>query len=135
MIVMHRSHIGTSLESLFDELGEREEFEALTMKKIIVARVGLAMQKYGLNQTSLAARMHSKRPQVARLLDPDNTSLTIATLAKAAVALNLKWFDFAPKPTIVRTKASRTVTPTFHRKAAVRVAARPPALVRKKRLR
>jgi predicted XRE-type DNA-binding protein len=90
---MNRKHIGSSLESLFDELGEREEFESLAMKKQIVARIELAMLERGLNKAQLAAAMHAKRPQVHRLLDPKNTSLTIATLAKAAVALNISGME------------------------------------------
>jgi len=119
---MKSSNIGSSLESLFDELGEREEFESLTMKKIIVLRVRLAMQKQRCNKTRLAQAMRVQRPQVQRLLDPNNTSLTIATLAKAAVALKMSFFDVGPKAKTRRLYASKRVpkATSVHRKASVK---------------
>ena len=83
-------HVGSTLESLFDDSGEREEFELLTMKKIISERVRRAMQRRKYNQTQLARAMNSERVQVQRLLDPENTSCTLATLASAFTVLGLK---------------------------------------------
>ncbi len=109
-------HIGSTLESLFDELGERVEFEALTIKKIIAERVRRKMEAKGYNNAALAKAMHATRTQVQRLVDPKNTSLTLDTLAKAALALDLK-IDLVPKrgasaakkPTKVVAKAAKHV--------------------------
>jgi antitoxin HicB len=118
---MNRRNIGSSLESLFDELGEREEFESLAMKKEIVARLELAMLKRGFNKSRLAAAMHTQRPQVQRLLDPKNTSLTIATLARAAVALDMTGFDLLSKGHRV-VKAARKAGPNAPYKMAAKAA-------------
>jgi antitoxin HicB len=83
-------HVGSTLESLFDDADEREEFELLTMKKIISERVRQAMQRSNYNQAQLARAMNSERVQVQRLLDPENTSCTLATLASAFTVLGLK---------------------------------------------
>jgi transcriptional regulator with XRE-family HTH domain len=45
--------------------------------------VGL-LQGAGMTQAELAQRMHTSRTQVRRLLDPDNTSITLSTLQRAA---------------------------------------------------
>lgn len=133
---MNRRHIGSSLESLFDELGEREEFESLAMKKQIVARLQVAMGKRGLSKAQLAAAMHAQRPQVHRLLDPKNTSLTIATLAKAAVALKMSGMELLAVRRDRRKaeKRARSGVGRVRRKSAARVGVqRSGAAIRKSR--
>ena len=56
------------------------EVEARAIKKVVV---GL-LEGAGLTQVELAQRMHTSRTQVRRLLDPDNTSITLSTLQRAA---------------------------------------------------
>ena len=89
-------HIGSSLESLFDETGEREQFERITLKKVIAERVRARMKQRGVNQTQLARAMHTNRLQVQRLLDASHTSLTLSTLARVTSLLGLK-LDLVPK--------------------------------------
>jgi hypothetical protein len=60
------------------------------MKKLISARVRLAMQARQLNNSSLARAMRKNRVQVQRLLDPQNASCSLATLASAFSVLGLK---------------------------------------------
>jgi len=67
------------------------------MKKVIAERVRRAMEKRHYNQAQLARAMNSKRVQVQRLLDPENTSCTLATLASAFTVLGLK-LDVSQKP-------------------------------------
>ena len=45
------------------------------------------MQEQGLTKSSLAKRMKTSRAQLDRLLDPDNESVTLATLTRAAQAV------------------------------------------------
>ena len=59
-------HHGSSLDSLLDELGEREEVEALASKKVLAIQAGWRMRELGLSTTQLAARMHTSRNQVLR---------------------------------------------------------------------
>ena len=42
------------------------------------------LEKSGMTQVELAERLHTSRTQVRRLLDPDNTSITLSTLQRAA---------------------------------------------------
>ena len=83
-------HIGTSLDSLFEELGEKEEVDLLASKKLLAETVRQGMAQADLSQSELAKRMHTSRNQVTRLLDPTDTGVTLATLAKASNALGLR---------------------------------------------
>ena len=42
------------------------------------------MREQGLTKSALAKRMHTSRAQLDRLLDPENESVTLATLTRAA---------------------------------------------------
>jgi DNA-binding phage protein len=87
---MKKKHIGSTLDSLFEELGEREEVELLTQKKLLSAKIERAMARRNMTRTELACAMQTSRTVVYRLLDPRDTSVTLATLAKASKALGVK---------------------------------------------
>lgn len=45
------------------------------------------MKKQDINQTEMARRMKTSRTVVRRLLDTEDTSVTLATLTRASMAL------------------------------------------------
>jgi len=92
---MKKKHVGSTLDSLFDELGEREQVELLTQKKLLAAKIERAMARRNMTQTGLARAMRTSRTVVYRLLDPRDTSVTLATLAKASKALGVKLLQVA----------------------------------------
>ena len=63
------------------------ETEDAAVKEIIADQIRVAMDKQGLSKTEMAARMKTSRRQLDRLLDPDNDSVTLATLRRAASAV------------------------------------------------
>lgn len=75
----------------FDEFLAKEgllsETEDAAIKEIIADQIRAAMNKKGLSKTVMAARMKTSRRQLDRLLDPENTSVTLATLRRAASAV------------------------------------------------
>jgi DNA-binding Xre family transcriptional regulator len=87
---MKKKHIGSTLDSLFEELGEAEEVHLLTQKKLLAAKLERAMVKKGLTKTALAEAMHTSRTLVHRLLDPTDTGVTFATLCRASSVLGVK---------------------------------------------
>lgn len=89
-------HRGSSLESLFEELGEAEEVHALAQKKVLAIRIQKAMQARDMTQTELARRMKTSRTVVHRLLDPSDTGVTLTTIAKASKALRVKLLEVSP---------------------------------------
>jgi hypothetical protein len=75
----------------FDEFlakdGLLAETEQSAIKEIIADHIKVAMDKQGVSETEMAARMKTSRRQLDRLLDPDNPSVTLATLRRAANAV------------------------------------------------
>ena len=51
---------------------------------------GMAMKAQGLTKTAMAALMRTDRRQLDRLLDPNNPSVTLSTLRRAASAVGRK---------------------------------------------
>ena len=85
-----KKHIGTTLDSLFEELGEKEEVDLRTQKKLLAARIQQAMTRREMTQTDLAQAMRTSRTVVHRLLDPKDTGVTLTTLWKASKALGVR---------------------------------------------
>ncbi|KQQ73928.1 Fis family transcriptional regulator [Rhizobium sp. Leaf321] len=67
--------------------GLLEETETIALKQVIADQLRAAMQQEGLTKTAMAERMNSSRQQLDRLLDPNNPSVTLLTLRRAATAV------------------------------------------------
>ena len=84
---MKKKHIGSSFDSWLREEGAHEEVTAVAIKRVLARQVEAAMSDSGLSKTAMARRMKTSRSQLHRLLDPENDSVTLATLQKAARAV------------------------------------------------
>jgi antitoxin HicB len=80
-------HIGSSFESWLDEKGIRGEVTAAAIKAVIAHQLADAMKEKRISKNAMAAMMHTSRAQLDRLLDPDNGSVTLETLQRAAKAV------------------------------------------------
>jgi antitoxin HicB len=90
-------HDGSTLDSLFDELGELEEVNARAAKKILALEAERRMKKLGLSTTTLAQRMHTSRNQIHRILDEADAGITLKMLFRLASALGMPLrVGFAP---------------------------------------
>jgi len=76
-----------SFDDFLEKDGLLAETEDAAIKEIIADQIKVAMGKKGLSKTAMAARMKTSRRQLDRLLDPDNPSVTLATLRRAASAV------------------------------------------------
>jgi antitoxin HicB len=85
-------HIGSTLDEWLDSEGLREEATTAAIKAVLAFQLAQAMKARRLSKTAMAARMNTSRAQLDRLLDPDNTSVTLETLQRAArvVGLNVR---------------------------------------------
>ena len=81
---MTNPHIGSSFDDFLAEEGILEEVEAIAIKRILARQVAAAMQAQKLTKKAMATRMGTSRSALDRLLDPDNSSVTLRTLQKAA---------------------------------------------------
>ena len=83
-------HVGSSFESVLDEEGLLEACTAVAIKRVLARQIKRAMQERGLTKSAMAKAMCTSRPQLDRLLDPANPSVTLDTLQRAAVAAGRK---------------------------------------------
>ena len=56
-------------------------------KRAYAAELTAVMEREGVSRAELARRMHTSRSTVGRVLDPDDESVTLSTLSRAAAAL------------------------------------------------
>ena len=63
------------------------EAEAIAVKRVLAYQLKELMKVQKLNKAQLAKRMKTSRSALERLLDPDNPSVTLLTLERAARAL------------------------------------------------
>lgn len=87
---MKNKHKGTTLDSFLEEEGLLEEVEALAIKKVLAFQLLKLMKKEHFNKVQMANKMQTSRSSLDRLLDPENTSITLNTLVKAAHVLGKK---------------------------------------------
>lgn len=90
---MANKHVGGSFDDFLAEEAMLEEATATAMKRVIAWQIEQEMKAQHLTKTRLAAKMKTSRAALNRLLDENDTSLTLTTLASAAVALG-KTFKF-----------------------------------------
>ncbi|MFZ1295719.1 MAG: type II toxin-antitoxin system RelE/ParE family toxin [Pseudomonadales bacterium] len=83
-------HIGGKLDDLLAEDGLQEEVTAAAINRVIAWQLTEAMNTKSVTRTEMAARMHTSRMVVNRLLDANDTSVTLATLSRASVALGIQ---------------------------------------------
>lgn len=83
-------HIGSSFDEFLAEDGQLDEATAVAVKRVIAWQIEQAMQAAGLNKSTLAKRMHTSRTVVDRILDSEDTGLTLDTMTRAATALGFR---------------------------------------------
>jgi antitoxin HicB len=82
-----KARIGSSFDHFLKQEGLHEEVTARAIKRVIARQLGALMHDQGLSRSSLAKPMKTSRTQLDRLLDPDNESVTLGTLTRAAHAV------------------------------------------------
>ena len=81
---VRKGRIGSSFDDYLKEEGIYEEVTARAIKRVIARQLDTLMHEQGLTKSALAKRMHTSRAQLDRLLDPENESVTLGTLTRAA---------------------------------------------------
>ena len=78
---------GGDVEDFLRDDGRLEEATARAVKRVIAFQLRAAMDEQKLSKVAMAARLKTSRAQLDRLLDPDNASVTLDTLSRAARAV------------------------------------------------
>lgn len=84
---MANRHIGSDFDDFLAKDGLKDEVVAAAIKRVIAWQLAQTMKKKNISKTEMASRMQTSRAVVNRLLDEDDTSVTLATLARASVAV------------------------------------------------
>jgi DNA-binding Xre family transcriptional regulator len=82
-----KGRIGSSFDDLLKDDGIYEEVTARAIKCVIARQLDELMAHQGITKSELAKRMKTSRAQLDRLLDPENESVTLGTLTRAAQAV------------------------------------------------
>lgn len=84
---MSKKNIGSSFDEFLTENTTLNQATAAAVKRVIAWQIEQEMKAQSLNKTEMAKRMHASRAALNRLLDENDTSLTLTTLASAATVL------------------------------------------------
>jgi len=78
---------GSSFDEFLDEQGIREEVEAVATKRVLAWQLEQAMKQQQKTKQAMARELHTSRSQLDRLLDPQNTAVSLETITRAAKIL------------------------------------------------
>lgn len=82
-----KGRVGSSFDDFLKEDGTYEGVTARAIKRVLVRQLSELMRREDISKTELASRMKTSRAQLDRLLDPQNESVTLGTLTRAAQAV------------------------------------------------
>ena len=83
-------HRGSDFTGFLREEGIYEEVGAAALKKVIAAALAKQMERKGVSVSALAEKLGTSRAALNRVLDEDNTSITLTTLSRTAAALGCR---------------------------------------------
>ena len=87
---MSKQRLGSNFDSFLEEEGLREHAAAVAAKRVIAFQLAEAMTAKRISKSEMARRMGTSRAALERLLDPENSSVTLLTLQSAARAVGTK---------------------------------------------
>jgi antitoxin HicB len=80
-------HRGSRFEDFLTEEGILDDVTATATKRVLAWRIAELMKKQHVTKSAMAKRMKTSRAALDRLLDAENTSVTLQTMGRAAAAL------------------------------------------------
>lgn len=80
-------YTGSNFDDFLAEEGILEEVTARAHKRLLALQLQDAMKEVQISKSELAGRLQTSRSQIDRLLDPDNTAVTLDSLERLACAV------------------------------------------------
>jgi antitoxin HicB len=87
---MKNKYKGSTFDSFLEKEGLLEQVEATAVKRVVAFQIEKAMQQQQISKKQMAEGMQTSRSSLDRLLDPENTAVTLISLVKAAHVLGKK---------------------------------------------
>lgn|GEM_PF-127677 len=89
--LMNKKNIGSSFDDFLEEEAILDETTAVAIKRVIAWQIDQEMKVQKLTKSAMAKKMHTSRSALNRLLDENDTSLTLTTLSRAASVLGKRF--------------------------------------------
>ena len=80
-------HSGSSFDDFLEEEGYRNDVESVAIKRVLAWQFEQEMIRQQKTKRAMATALKTSRSQLDRLLDPQNTSVSLDTLTRAAHVL------------------------------------------------
>jgi hypothetical protein len=80
-------HTGSRFDDFLKDEGIFDEVQARALKRVLTEQLEESMQVANLTKLEMAKKMATSRSQLDRVLDPENVSVQLDTLIKAARAV------------------------------------------------
>ena len=80
-------HSGSTFDDFLEEEGYRDEVESAAIKRVLAWQFEQEMTRQQKTKRAMAAELKTSRSQLDRLLDPQNTAVSLDTLTRAAQVL------------------------------------------------
>lgn len=100
---MDKKHYGSTLDSLFEEMGALQEMNERLSKRIFVEQLRGAMKRRRISLSEFARRMNTSRTAARRLLDHTVPGVTLGSLVSASTAVGMA---FEPRLMEARKQAT-----------------------------
>lgn len=81
------THIGSSFDDFLEEENLLTNTTAEALKRVLAWQIKNFIEINHLNKKAFAERMKTSRSQLDRLLDPENTNISLKTLVSTAKAM------------------------------------------------
>ncbi len=78
---------GSNFDDFLAEEGILEEVSARALKRLLALQIADIMAETNISKAKLAEKMNTSRSQLDRLLDPENTAITLESLDRLARAV------------------------------------------------
>ena len=76
--------IGSNFDDFLEEEGLLQESESVAIKRVIAYALEQKMLADNMSVNRLAKELDTSRTAISRILDPENTSITLNTIEKVA---------------------------------------------------
>ncbi len=86
-MMSNNQYSGSNFDDFLAEEGILGEVSTKAQKRLLTLQIEDVMAETHLTKSEIAAKMNTSRSQLDRLLDPDNTSITLDSLDRLARAI------------------------------------------------
>ena len=82
--MIDKNKLGSNFDSFLEEENILQESEAVALKRVIAYALKEKMKADNISVNRLAKELETSRTAICRILDPNNTSITLNTIEKVA---------------------------------------------------